>query len=90
MEALIQQIATALLEYGISGIANIGLIYLVYMLRVELKDVRTAHRVEIAEKDKLITQIQESRVSEARSGFEIIGSIQRTQDAIIGAIRKGS
>ena len=89
MDELIQKVANALLDYGISGIANLGLIYLVYMLRVELRDTRSAHRVEIAEKDKLIYQTQEARVAEARAGYEVISSIQKTQDAIVGAIRKG-
>jgi hypothetical protein len=89
MDEIIQKVANALLDYGISGIANLGLIYLVYMLRVELRDTRTAHRVEIAEKDKLIYQSQEARVAEARAGYEVISSIQKTQDAIVGAIRKG-
>lgn len=89
MDAVIQKVADALLNYGISGIANIGLIYLVYMLRVELRDTRTAHRLELAEKDKLIFQTQESRVEEARTGYKVISDIQKTQDAIIGAIRKG-
>ena len=89
MDALIEKVANALLDYGISGIANLGLIYMVYMMRVELRDTRAAHRVEIAEKDKLIYQTQESRVAEARAGYEVISSIQKTQDAIVGAIRKG-
>lgn len=89
MDEIIQKVANALLDYGISGIANLGLIYLVYMLRVELRDLRLAHRLEIAEKDKLIYQVQENRVAEARAGYEVISSIQKTQDAIVGAIRKG-
>lgn len=89
MDEVIKKGVDLLLNYGLSGLANIGLIYLVYMLRGELRDTRAAHRVEIAEKDKLIFQSQESRVQEARAGYEVISSIQKTQDAIIGAIRKG-
>ena len=89
MDEVIEKGVDLLLNYGLSGLANIGLIYLVYMLRGELRDTRAAHRVEIAEKDKLIFQSQESRVQEARAGYEVISSIQKTQDAIIGAIRKG-
>jgi len=89
MDEVVKKGIELLLNYGLSGLANIGLIYLVYMLRVELRDTRLAHRTEIAEKDKLIYQVQESRVSEARAGYEVINSIQKTQDAIVGAIRKG-
>jgi hypothetical protein len=89
MDEIIKQGVTLLLQYGLSGLLNIGLIYLVYKLREELRDVREANRVEVAEKDKLIYQSQESRVTEARAGYEVISSITKTQDAIIGAIRKG-
>jgi hypothetical protein len=89
VDEIIKKGVDLLLQYGLSGLLNIGLLYLVYKLREELRDVRTAHRVEIAEKDKLIYQTQESRVAEARAGYEVIGSITKTQDAIIGAIRKG-
>lgn len=90
MDELIKKAADILLANGLSGIAIIGLIYLVYMLRVELRDTRAAHKLEIAEKDKLIFQTQEARVDEARAGYQVISNIQKTQDAIIGAIRKGS
>ncbi len=89
MDEIIKKGVDLLLQYGLSGLLNIGLLYLVYKLREELRDVRTANRIEIAEKDKLIYQSQESRVAEARAGYEVIGSITKTQDAIIGAIRKG-
>lgn len=89
MDEIIKKGVELLLQYGLSGLANIALIYMVYMLRDELKTVRAAHRIEIAEKDKLIYQTQEARVVEARAGYEVISSIQKTQDAIIGAIRKG-
>lgn len=90
MDEVITKAANILLDRGLSGIAIIGLIYLVYMLRVELRDTRLAHRTELAEKDKLIFQTQESRVAEARAGYQVISEMQKTQDAIIGAIRKGS
>lgn len=89
MDEIIKQGVEVLLKYGLSGLLNIGLIYLVYMMRVELRDTRLAHKVEIAEKDKLIYQSQESRVAEARAGYEVISNIQKTQDAIVSAIRKG-
>lgn len=89
MDEIIKQGVTLLFQYGLSGLLNVGLIWLVYKQREELKDTRDANRVEVAEKDKLIFQSQESRVAEARAGYEVISSITKTQDAIIGAIRKG-
>jgi len=87
MEKLLEQAGDIILQQGLSGVAILGLIYLVYMLRSELKAVRTAHRTELTERDKLIFEIQESRVTEARSGYEVIRSIQRNMDAILEALK---
>lgn len=89
MDQIIQKAADILLSNGLAGIAIIGLVYLVYMMRSELKDTRIAYEIRLVEKDKLIYQTQEARVVEARAGYEVIASISKTQDAIIGAIRKG-
>ena len=87
MDKVIEQAMAILLAQGLSGVIIIGLIYLIFLLRAELRDTRSAHRVELAEKDKLIYEIQEERVGEARAGYEIIRSIQTTQDAIVNALK---
>ncbi len=87
MDKLLEQAGQILLQQGLSGLAILGLVYLVYMLRAENAAQRTSHRTELAERDKLIFQIQEERVTEARSGYEVIRSIQRNMDAILDALR---
>lgn len=87
MEQLLQKTGDQLLGYGLPGIAIIGLIYLTYLLRADLRDERAARQLERAERDKLILTVQEARIAEARAGYEIIRSIQTTQDAIIGALK---
>lgn len=87
MDKLLEQAGGILLQQGLSGVAIIGLVYLIYMLRAELAATRTSHRTELAERDKLIFQIQEERVTEARSGYEVIRSIQRNMDAILDALK---
>jgi hypothetical protein len=89
MESILEKAADVLLDQGLSGIAIIGLVYLVFLLRAELKDERAARRLEVAERDKLVSQVQEARVVEARAGYEIIRSISSTQDAVLQALRKG-
>lgn len=76
-----------LLSNGVLGLAVLALVYFILMLRAELKDVRAVHRVELAEKDKLIFQLQENRLSEARIGFDVARSNQATLDAFLSAIR---
>ncbi len=87
MDKLLEQAGQIILQQGLSGVAILGLIYLIYLLRAELKVERSNKRVELAERDKLIFQIQEERVAEARAGYEIIRSIQTTQDAIVNALK---
>lgn len=87
MDKLLEQAGQIILQQGLPGVAILGLIYLVYLLRAELKSERQNKRVELAERDKLIFKIQEERVAEARAGYEIIRSIQTTQDAIVNALK---
>jgi hypothetical protein len=87
MEPLIQDTGNTLLSQGVLGIAVIGLVYFVMMLRAELKDVRAAHKVELAEKDKLIHELHESRLAEARVGFDLARTTQSTMDAFLVAMK---
>lgn len=77
----------SLISNGVLGIAVVGLVYFVMILRAELRDVRLAHRVEIAEKDKLINELQEARVTDSRAGYDLARSVQTTQEAFLIAIR---
>ncbi len=87
MEQLLEKAGDKLLDYGLAGIAIIGLVGLIYILRGELKAVRSAHRLEMAEKEKLINEIQEKRVTEALAGAQAIRSMQTTYDALISALK---
>lgn len=79
-----------LISNGVAGVlaaAVLALIWFVLMLRAELRDVRLAHKVEIAEKDSIILDLQEKRLVENKVGFEIAKSTQSTLDAFLNAIR---
>jgi hypothetical protein len=87
MEPIAESVSNALLSQGVLGVAVIGLVYFVMMLRAELKDVRAVHKVELAEKDKLIQELHESRLAEARVGFDLARTTQTTMDALLAAIK---
>lgn len=64
-----------LITQGIGYTLFIVALWYVGRKEQELKDERTAHKVEIVEKDKLIQQLQESRVDETRTLVEAVGEI---------------
>lgn len=68
---------------SVLGIAVIALVYFVMLLRAELRDTRTAHRIEIAEKDKQLMELQDSRLAEAKAGIDLAKSIQSTMEAAL-------
>lgn len=77
------------LSQGVMGAIVVALVYFILMLRAELRDLRTAHKTEIAAKDALINQIQEERVKEARIGFDVAATNKAALEALLTAIRKG-
>jgi hypothetical protein len=87
MDAILEAAGRTLLSNGLWGVVILGLIYFVMMLRAELRDVRVAHKIELAEKEKLINQLQEARLSEVKVGFEIAKSSQTTLDALLATLR---
>lgn len=79
----------SLISNGVLGVAVIGLVYFILMLRAELKDVRTNHKVEIAAKDALILELQEKRLVESQQGYQIASSVTSTLNAYLAATQRG-
>lgn len=78
-----------ILGQGLMGVIVVALVYFILMLRAELRDVRAAHKTEIAAKEALIYQLQEDRLKESRIGFDIASSNKSALEALLSAIRKG-
>jgi hypothetical protein len=74
---------------SVLGIAVVALVYFVMILRAELRDTRAAHKIEVAEKDKLIYEQQEARISEAKAGADLAKTVKSTLDALMLSGRKG-
>ncbi len=87
MDALLDVSGEILKQYGLAGAVIAFLAYYVLMQRADLKDTREAHRTELAEKDKLITQLQEARLTEVRAGFEIAKQTQATLSALTSVLQ---
>ena len=87
MEGLVDKIADTLISQGPVGIMCLVLLYVLFMLRADLRDTRAAHRTELAEKEKLIYQLQDARLEEVRSVSEIARSTQMTLSALTTALQ---
>lgn len=87
MDKLLDAAGDILKDYGLAGAVILFLFYYVLMQRADLKDTRTAHKIELAEKEKLINQLQESRLEEVKTGFEIAKQNQTTLAALTAALR---
>lgn len=87
MAELLNAIGEILAQNGLAGAVIAILFYYVLMQRAELRDTRAAHKIEIAEKEKLINQLQEARLSEVKTGFEIAKQNQTTLAALTTALR---
>lgn len=92
---------TGLSEYfftqGILGVLCVGLGFIAWKLwqkleaeRARCDSEREKHKLEIVAKDKLINELQEERLKEAREGYTFARSIQTTLDAFLVAMRQGS
>ncbi|MER8762910.1 hypothetical protein [Mesorhizobium sp. M0968] len=83
----LEDVGSIFLSQGLLGAICLALVYFILMLRAELRDVRAAHKVELAAKDSLINELQEDRLKEARVGFDLAKSFQSTMDAFAMTVR---
>ncbi len=63
-----------LLSQGLLGIAVVFLLWVIGRREQEKRDLTTSYEVKIAEKDKLILQLQESRLEETKALVEVVSS----------------
>ena len=79
-------IVTPFFANGIIGSVCVALAFFILKLWAEMKSERAAHKIELAAKDALINELYEARVSEARIGYDIIKTNDKTQAAFLSAI----
>lgn len=72
---------------GVLGVIVVVLLWYIKRLLDELRDVRAAHRIEIAEERKLNTELQDDRLAESKIFLEASMSMKTSLDAFLSAIR---
>lgn len=86
-EPISESVSSIFLSQGLLGAVCIALVYFILMLRAELRDVRAAHKTELAAKDALVNDLQEKRLAEARTGFDIARANTAALDSFLQAVR---
>jgi hypothetical protein len=74
------------LANGIIGSICVALALYILKLQAEAKNERAAHKVEMAAKDVLIKELYDSRVAEAKAGYEVLKNNERTMEAFFVAV----
>lgn len=74
---------TLIAQYGLLGVAVVFLLWYIGRLQQELKDLRDAHKVELAAKDKTILEQQQQLLAEVRNGATLASAIKTTLDAVL-------
>lgn len=88
MDTLLVEASKALFSNGILGIAVVGLVYYNFMQRAENREERTAHKVELAEKDKLILILYDRLVDASTAGLRGLEAVQRPLEGIAAKMKQ--
>lgn len=89
MDQLLITSGKELAQYGLLGAFCVFLLWYIGRLQQELKDLRDAHKQEIAAKDKLINELQEARVVEAKQGFQLASATKTTLEDVLQQLIEG-
>jgi hypothetical protein len=86
-EQLVAQGTSQLLSQGLLGVICAFLLWYVGRLQTEIRELRAAHKVEIAEERKLNAELQESRLEESKVLLEAVSSNKSSFQALLSAIQ---
>lgn len=86
-DQLVTEGASQLLSQGLLGIICVFLLWYIGKLQTEIRELRAAHKVEIAEERKLNAELQESRLEESKVLLEAVSSNKSSFQALLSAIQ---
>ena len=86
-EQLVAQGTSQLLSQGLLGVICVFLLWYIGRLQTEIRELRAAHKVEIAEERKLNAELQESRLDESKVLLEAISSNKSALQAVLSAMQ---
>lgn len=79
-------LAAPFLANGIIGAVCIALVWIALKLWAKCERLEAEHKVELAAKDALIKELYDARVEEAKVGYEILKSNEKTQAGFLVAV----
>lgn len=86
-DQLVTEGTSQLLSQGLLGIICVFLLWYIGRLQTEVREIRAAHKVEIAEERKLNAELQESRLDESKVLLEAVSSNKSMFQALLSAIQ---
>ena len=89
LDQVIQQGLQQLLTQGILGLVVLGLLAYIWFNRNEIKELREAHKIEIAAERKLNADLQERRLNDFKMLVDVSTSIKMGLEGVLTAIRAG-
>lgn len=79
-------LATPFLANGIIGAVCVALAWISLKLWAKIERIEAEHKIELAAKDALIRDLYDARVEEAKVGYEILKSNEKSQAAFLVAV----
>lgn len=87
LEQVLPQGSQYLFSQGVLGIVVVGLVWYVILQRNEIRDIREAHKIEIAAERKLNADLQEHRLTDFKMLVDVSTSIKMGLEGVLTAIR---
>jgi len=87
LDQVLPQGSQYLFSQGVLGLVVIGLIWAWVLQRNEIKELREAHKIEIAAERKLNADLQEHRLDDFKMLVDVSTSIKMGLEGVLTAIR---
>jgi hypothetical protein len=82
----VSQLMAPFFANGAIGVVCIALAWISLRLWGKVEKLQAEHKIELAGKDALIKELYDARVEEAKVGYEILKSNEKSQAAFLVAV----
>lgn len=89
VDPITETVTNVFLSQGLMGVFCLILMYVIFHLRRELRDVREAHKEELASKDAQVDKQVDERIKDLKAGFDALNGNKATMEALLSSIRRG-
>lgn len=87
LDQIVPQGSQYLFSQGVLGVVCIGLVWFIIQQRNEIREMREAHKIEVAAERKLNADLQERRVEDYKGLVEVTSAVKVGLDGVLTSIR---